>query len=138
MFARGNTVDSDVDRFLPLILPGELADGTTNNIQTYIGDAFFDGYFGADEGSVFDGTLIRLRQVSLAYVLPERLLAKTPFGRIGITLSGENLWYDAVNFPNGVNFDPEVLSLGVGNGRGFDYFTGPTAKKYGVTINATF
>ncbi len=138
MFARGNTVDSDVDRFLPLILPGELADGTTNNIQTYIGDAFFDGYFGADEGSVFDGTLIRLRQVSLAYVLPERLLAKTPFGRIGITLSGENLWYDAVNFPDGVNFDPEVLSLGVGNGRGFDYFTGPTAKKYGVTINATF
>ncbi len=138
MFARGNTVDSDVDRFLPLILPGELADGTTNNIQTYIGDAFFDGYFGADEGSVFDGTTIRLRQVSLAYVLPERLLAKTPFGRIGITLSGENLWYDAVNFPDGINFDPEVLSLGVGNGRGFDRFTGPTAKKYGVTINATF
>lgn len=138
MFARGNTVDSDVDRFLPIILPGELADGTPNNIQTYIGDAFFDGYFGADEGSVFDGTVIRLRQVSLAYVFPEKLLSKTPFGRIGITLSGENLWYDAVNFPDGVNFDPEVLSLGVGNGRGFDFFTGPTAKKYGVTINATF
>ena len=138
MLARGNTVDTDVDRFLPLILPGELADGSPNNIQTYIGDAFFDGYFGADEGSVFDGTTIRLRQVSLSYVLPERLLSKTPFGRIGITFSGENLWYDAVNFPEGVNFDPEVLSLGVGNGRGFDYFTGPTAKKYGVTLNATF
>lgn len=138
MLARGNTVDTDVDRFLPLILPGELADGSPNNIQTYIGDAFFDGYFGADEGSVFDATVIRLRQVSLAYVFPEKVLTKTPFGRIGITLSGENLWYDAVNFPEGVNFDPEVLSLGVGNGRGFDYFTGPTAKKYGITLNASF
>jgi hypothetical protein len=138
MLARGNTVDTDVDRFLPLILPGELADGSPNNIQTYIGDAFFDGYFGANEGAVFDGTLIRLRQVSLSYVLPESLLAKTPFGRIGITFSGENLWFNAVNFPKGINFDPEVLSLGVGNGRGFDFLTGPTAKKYGVTVNATF
>ncbi len=138
VLARGNTTDSDVDRFLPLILPGELADGTPNNIQTYIGDAFFDGYFGADEGSVFDGTTIRLRQVSLAYVIGERVLENTPFGRIGITLSGENLWYNAVNFPEGANFDPEVLSLGVGNGRGFDFLTGPTAKKYALTINATF
>ena len=28
--------------------------------------------------------------------------------------------------------------LGVGNGRGFDFRTAPTAKKIGVTLNATF
>ena len=138
LLARGNTVDTDVDRFLPLILPGELADGTPNNIQTYIGDAFFDAYFGASEGGVFDATVIRLREVSLSYVLPESLLENSPFGRIGITLSGQNLWYNAPNFPVGINFDPEVLSLGVGNGRGFDFRTGPTAKKIGFTLNATF
>jgi hypothetical protein len=53
-------------------------------------------------------------------------------------VSGENLWYNAPNFPPGVNFDPEVLSLGVGNGRGFDYLTGPTAKKFGANITLTF
>jgi len=138
LLARGNTVDTDFDRFVPIILPGVKQDGTPNDIQTYAGDTFFDAYFGANEGAIFDGTNIRLREVSLSYVLPSNLLENTPFGRIGITFSGENLWYNTPNTPEGVNFDPEVLSLGVGNARGFDLRTGPTAKKYGVTLNATF
>ncbi len=138
MLARGNTVDTDVDRFVPVILPGVKADGTPNDIQAYIGDTFFRAYFFADEGGVFDATSIRLREISLAYVFPTKLIEKTPFGRIGITFSGQNLWYRAPNFPEGINYDPEVLSLGVGNGRGFDFRTAPTAKKVGVTLNATF
>lgn len=138
LMARGNTVDTDVDRNVPLVLPGVKADGTPNDIQTYIGDSFFRAYFFADEGGVFDATTIRLREVSLAYVFPDKLIEKTPFGRIGITLSGQNLWFNAPNFPEGINFDPEVLSLGVGNGRGFDFRSAPTSKRYGVTLNATF
>jgi len=136
--ARGNTVDTDVNRNVPLVLPGVKADGTPNDIQTYIGDSFFRAYFFADEGGVFDATSIRLREVSLAYVLPDNVVAKTPFGRIGLTVSGQNLWFNAPNFPEGINFDPEVLSLGVGNGRGFDFRSAPTSKRYGVTLNATF
>ena len=142
LMARGNTVDTDVDRNVPLIMPGVKQTGPetyeTNDIQTYIGDTFFRAYFFANEGGVFDATSIRLREVSLSYVLPASLLEKTPFGQIGITLSGENLWYNAPNFPEGINFDPEVLSLGVGNGRGFDFRTAPTSRKYGVTVNVTF
>ncbi|MFK7978569.1 MAG: SusC/RagA family TonB-linked outer membrane protein [Saprospiraceae bacterium] len=138
LLARGNTVDTDVDRFVPVILPGVKADGSPNDIQSYIGDTFFRAYFFADEGGVFDATSIRLREISLAYVFPTKLIEKTPFGRIGITFSGQNLWYRAPNFPEGINYDPEVLSLGVGNGRGFDFRTAPTAKKVGVTLNATF
>ncbi len=138
MLARGLTVDTDFDRELPLILPGENADGSENTIQGYAGDYFFAGYFGADEGSIFDGTVVRLREIALSYSLPASLLDKLPFGSISIRLAGENLWYYAPNFPEGVNFDPEVLSLGVGNGRGFDFLTGPTAKKYGATLSLTF
>ena len=138
LLARGNTVDTDVDRNVPIVLPGVKADGTPNDIQTYIGDSFFRAYFFADEGGVFDATSIRLREISLSYVFPDALIEKTPFGRIGITFSGQNLWYNAPNFPEGINYDPEVLSLGVGNGRGFDFRTAPTAKKVGVTLNATF
>lgn len=140
MLARGLTEDTNVDRFLPIIQPGVLAsDGSTpNNIQGYIGDYFFRSYFFADEGTIFDGTVVRLREVSLSYQLPSSLLDKTPFGRASLVLVGENLWYSAPNFPEHVNFDPEVLSTGVGNGRGFDFITGPTTKKYGVTLNMTF
>ena len=148
LLARGNTVDTDVDRNIPLIMPNAVKQTGTddngnpvyveNDVQTYIGDSFFRAYFFADEGGVFDGTVIRLRQVSLGYVLPKALLENTPFGSVGFTISGENLWYDAPNFPEGINFDPEISSLGVGNGRGFDFRTAPTAKKYGITLNATF
>ena len=138
LLARGNTVDTDVDRFVPLILPGVKADGTVNDIQTYIGDSFFRAYFFAAEGGIFDATTIRLREISVSYAVPDNIVSKTPFGRLGLTISGENLWYNAPNFPVGINYDPEVLSLGVGNGRGFDFRTAPTAKKYGITLNATF
>ena len=48
------------------------------------------------------------------------------------------MFYNAPNFPEGINFDPEVSSLGVGNGRGFDFRTASTAKKYGVNLTLTF
>ena len=74
----------------------------------------------------------------MSYSLPKSILENTPFGTVGITLSGENLFYNAPNFPEGTNFDPEISSLGVGNGRGFDFRTAPTAKKYGINLNVTF
>jgi hypothetical protein len=148
LLARGNTTDTDVDRNVPVIMPnavkqtGVTDDGTPiyveNDIQTYMGDTFFNAYFFASEGGIFDATVIRLRTVSLGYVLPKNLLANTPFGTVGVTISGENLFYSAPNFPKGINFDPEVASLGVGNGRGFDFRTAPTAKKYGISLTATF
>ncbi|MCO6359609.1 SusC/RagA family TonB-linked outer membrane protein [Roseivirga pacifica] len=138
MMARGNTVDTGQNRFQPIILNGVKSDGTPNDIQTYMGDVFFDAYFGANSGSVFDASVVRLREVSVSYALPASLLSKTPFGSAGISISGENLFFKAPNFPEGMNFDPEVLSLGVGNGRGFDFRTAPTAKRWGMSINLTF
>jgi len=137
LMARGNTTDTDVDRFQPIILPGVRNDGNPNDIQTYMGDSFFSAYF-SDEGGVFDGTFIRLRSASLGYNVPQSVLEGTPFGRLSIQLTGDNLWYRAPNTPEGINFDPEVLSLGVGNGRGFDFRTGPTGRRYGVSVNVTF
>jgi len=138
MLARGNTVDTDFDRFLPVILPGEKEDGTPNDIQAYIGDISFRAYFFANEGAIFDGTVIRLREVGLSYELPKSVLDNTPFGSASLRFYGENLWYNAPNFPEGVNYDPEVLSVGVGNGRGLEFVTGPTAKKVGFNLSVTF
>jgi TonB-linked SusC/RagA family outer membrane protein len=138
LMARGNTIDTDYDRYLPLVLDGVGPDGQKNTVQTYMGDVFFDAYFGADEGGIFDATVIRLREVSLSYSLPKKVLEGTPFGSLNLSVFGENLFYNAPNFPEGINFDPEVLSVGVGNGRGFDFRTAPTSKKYGVSLNVTF
>ena len=103
LLARGNTSDSDIDRNNPLILPGVKGDGTPNDIQVYIGDEAFDSFFNG-EGYIFDGTVIRLRQVSLSYDLPKKILENTPFGSASVTLSGDNLWFNSPNTPRRCQF----------------------------------
>lgn len=139
MLARGNTKDTDIDRYIPLVLPGVTEGGAKNTLQGYIGDFYFNAFFFASEGAVFDGTHVRLRELGLSYELPKKLLAKSPFGAMLFRISGENLFFKAFNFPRYVNFDPEVLSLGGDtNGRGMEFTTGPTARKIGVNLNFTF
>jgi outer membrane receptor protein involved in Fe transport len=140
-FARGNTKDTDLDRSLPFILPGEIenTDGTyrPNDIQVYLGDESFNAYFFADEGGIFDATTIRLREITLSYALPSSILSKTPFGNVELRASGQNLFYKGVNFPEYTNYDPDVISTGVSNSRGLEFITGPTVKRYSVGLRVT-
>jgi hypothetical protein len=137
--ARGVTKDPVIDRELTFIMPGVKEDGTPNDVQITAANYFFGGYQGAsDEPNVFDGSMIRLRELSLGYQLPSNLMAKTPFKRASIAVSGTNLWFKALNFPPNMNFDVDVLGTGVGNGLGFDFVTGPSSRRFGGTVTLTF
>lgn len=137
--ARGVTKDPVADRELTFIMPGVKEDGTPNDIQISASDYFFSGYQGrTDEPNVFDGSMIRLREVSLGYELPTNLIAKTPFKRASIAVSGSNLWFKALNFPPNMNYDVDVLGTGVGNGLGFDFVTGPSSRRFGGTVTLAF
>jgi len=141
--ARGIAGETGFDRFVPVIVTGlkENAEGelVTNDIQVSANNAYWrnTGVW-YDENRIFDATTIRLREISLSFAIPQKFLDKTPFGNASLTFAGQNMWYKAVNFPESINFDPEVLSLGVGNGRGFDFVTGPTSKRFGGTLSFTF
>jgi hypothetical protein len=138
---RGLTKDTDFDRFLPLVLPGVKADGTPNDVQISASYAYFNvlsGFFGMQDLIVYDATMIRLREASLSYSVPANALSKTPFGSLSVTFSGQNLFYNAPNFPKYVNFDPETSSLGVSNVRGLEYLSGPTSRRYGVSVRVSF
>ncbi len=102
---------------------------------------FTDGFgaYGQDEVNVYDGTTIRLREVSLGYALPQSIIEKTPFGSVKVMLSGRNLWFKAPNFLEGLNFDPEVLAEPAdSNVQGFDYGATPSTRRYGVNLSLTF
>ena len=138
LLGRGQTIDT-VDRELPYILPGVLADGSPNNKQidnatTYFGNLIL----GADELRTWDASVLRLSEVSLTFDVPKNWLDSTPFGAASISAQGFNLWYDAYNTPEGINYDPNIAGLGVGNGSGFEYFNGVSAKRYGVSLKLTF
>jgi TonB-linked SusC/RagA family outer membrane protein len=139
LIGRGLTKDTDFDRSQVFVLPGVLENGSVNNIQIPATQYYFlNAGFGADEVNIYDATNLRLREISLSYTIPKKFIEKTPFGNISISLVGQNLWFKAFNFPKYLNFDPEVSSLGVGNGQGFDYLTGPTSKRIGFNLRLTF
>lgn len=139
LLSRGLTEDTNFDRSGTVVLPGVNLSGAINTTQIgYTQYGFNNSGFFINEQAIYDATNLRLREVSLSYSLPKKMLEKTPFGRASISIVGQNLWFKAFNFPKHLNFDPEVMSLGVGNGQGFDYLTGPTAKRYGFNINLSF
>ena len=138
LVGRGLTTDTQ-DRVSTFILPGVKADGSVNDIQINNSDYYFSNVaFGPSELQVYDGSTIRLREVRLGYSLPSKALEKTPFGSLSFTLTGQNLWFKGINIPQGTNFDPENLGVGVGNALGFDFINSPGSRRYGMSIKATF
>jgi len=144
------------NREFTIVSPGVLGDINTqtpllddkgnkipNNVALSFEDHFFSGSMGPgnggiNEGSVFDATVFRLREVALGYEIPKNFLGKTPFGSAFISVTGRNLWYSAPNFPKYTNFDPEVSSLGVGNSQGYDNLAVPTTRRFGVNLKCSF
>jgi hypothetical protein len=138
LLGRGLIVET-ADRLGTYILPGVKADGSVNNTQINNSTYYFSNLlFGPTETRIYDASVIRLQEVSLTYALPTKFLEKTPFGQLTFTVQGFNLWYDAYNMPDGANFDPNVQGVGVGNGQGFDFINGPSARRYGFTVKASF
>ena len=138
---RGLSKDTEFDRLQGLILPGVQSDGSPNTVMISASQAYFNnwsGFFSMQDLITYDATVVRLREASLSYTVPSTLLKKTPFGSLSLTVSGQNLWYNAPNFPKYTNYDPEVSSLGVSNARGLEYLAGPTSRRIGASLRVTF
>jgi hypothetical protein len=156
LLGRGVTKDSE-DREKTYIIPGFYGtnDGTPildangnqipNTTQISANELYFSPAGGntfainsVDEASVYDGTVFRLRELSLSYDLPSKFIKKTPFSSVGFSFIGNNLWYFAPNVPKYTNFDPEVTSLGLSRAQGIEVSAAPTSKRYGFKLNLTF
>ena len=132
-------ITETIDRENTFVLPGVKADGSPNDIQINNSTYYFNNVlFGPSELQVYDATTLRLQEISLGYNLSKEALDNTPFGSVSVKFSGFNLWYRAINTPKGANFDPNTAGLGVGNGSGFDFINGPSTRRYGISLKATF
>ena len=132
-------ITETLDREDSFVLLGVDSNGDPNRLQINNSDYFFSNIlFGPSELQVYDATTIRLQEASLAYSLPKKFLDKTPFGALTFTVSGQNLWFRAINMPKGANFDPNTAGLGVTNGQGFDFLNGPSSRRYGLSVKASF
>jgi TonB-linked SusC/RagA family outer membrane protein len=150
-YRRGVTTVNEAGREGSYVIPGILANPNTgellrdangntipNTIQIGANDVFFINLVDPSGQGIYDASHLRLREVSLSYAIPEKLLDRTPFGNITFSLSGQNLYVRTFNIPQAFNIDPEALSTGVGNGQGLEFQTGPSNKRYSFSVKATF
>ncbi|WP_201983127.1 SusC/RagA family TonB-linked outer membrane protein [Hymenobacter rubidus] len=99
------------------------------------GGAATNGY---NAQSIYDATTVRLREVTLGYDLPKKLLGKTPFGLVNLSVSARNLYWYSPNLPKNSNFDPETSTFGASNLQGFELTNAPNTKRYGVNLRVNF
>ena len=132
-----------LNRYVPLMVDGQTV---PNQTKITSNDLYFAGgglsstfaTNGADEYSVFDGTVYRLREISIGYDLPKSVVSKMKLNGINVSLSGRNLWYLAPNIPKYINWDPEMSAFGTSQIQGTELSGAPSTRRYGFNINVTF
>jgi len=88
---------------------------------------------------VYDGSYVRLKNLSLGYNIPFDVANKIGMNGIRLSLSGQNL----LTFTDFPGTDPEASYRSSGNqnsntNRGFDYGSYPNIKSYTISVNLKF
>jgi len=93
------------------------------------------GGFG-DVGEPFheDASWTRLRELSLAYSIPSKLLTGTKISSIDLTFTGRNLFL----WTKVEGFDPDNNLTGASKGRGLEYFSNPGTKSFLASLRVSF
>ena len=116
------------------VAEGIRENGTPNTIevnpQTYY--QFVGGRASAfAEEFIYDGSFIKLRELTLGYSFPQSMLENTFISRASISLVGRNLF---MLYKNTIGFDPEA-TFNAGNDQGIEAYAFPSTRSYGFNIN---
>lgn len=125
-------------REVGIVNPGVNPDGSPNTTVTAnfrsAGQMF--GYGQSPTKAVlYDGSYVKLREASIGYSLPERLLKSNFIQQAKISLVGRNLWIIHKNLPYA---DPESMLGGGLNSYGFSIGSLPTVREIGLNVTFTF
>lgn len=116
-----------------------------NDVEVPAGGAGYTGYFynyygngfNRDniEAATYDATYFKLREVSIGYTFPEKMLSGAGIASLRVSLIGRNL----LLFTNVPSIDPETFSIR--NGifvPGFESQQLPSTRSYGFSVNVGF
>ena len=88
------------------------------------------GFIG--EEFIYDASFVKLRELSLSYRLPARLLVNTPVKFASISLVARNLWLIHSNVDN---LDPESIFNNTQQGIGLEHSGVPQTRSLGFNVN---
>lgn len=116
------------------VIDGVDVSGQSNTI--YMNPELYWGQFSEwgnelHEPHVYDADYVKLRELSISYTLPKKMISKLHIESLKLSLVGRNLWliYSAVP-----NIDPEA-SYNNGNGQGVEYGAYPVSRSFGFNIS---
>ena len=111
-----------------------------NYVPTQCTQYFWPGNVGYysdsfDELVTYDASFVKLREVSVGYNLPKKMIAKALMSNARISLVGRNLWIFYQKTPKGL--DPEA-AINAGNGSGVESGSLPPATTLGFDVKISF
>ncbi len=107
----------------------------TENTAHITGQQYWGAVSGIASNYIYDQTNIMLRQMALTYTLPKKILKNTCLHSVSVSFVGNNL---AFLYKKIENFDP-MSSYSTSNfAQGMLYFTPPTTRSMGFTVNVKF
>lgn len=113
--------------------PGVRADGSPNNVMVYP-QTWFGRVSGIAEEFVYDASYIKLRELQLAYRLPQSWLQQSPVRMATISLVGRNVLLLHSNVPN---VDPES-NYNNTNAQGLELAGVPQTRSIGLNLSVRF
>lgn len=123
-----------------IIVPGVREDGTPNTTaisaqsywQTVSGSW---GRYGIADEYLYDATFVKLRELSLSYVLPKKWLSPIAISNAVVSFQARNLFYIYRDTP-GTN--PEGSQGRLDSVQGYEFMSMPETRSFGVNVNVTF
>ncbi|MFB6341835.1 SusC/RagA family TonB-linked outer membrane protein [Saccharicrinis sp. FJH62] len=98
---------------------------------------FMDGREELDRAFLLPRTFVKLKNVSLSYSLPKKLLASTPLSGVSVSVYGNNLWLWTPT--ENYLIDPQVTTFGNDiNSRYGEFSANPPTRSWGANVKITF
>lgn len=144
LFVRGNAAGTVVNgERQDFVVPNTVVrkDGgyVENNVpvthQNYWERIGSTGNYGLPEVFTYDATNIRLRNITLGYMFNRAMLKKTPFQRLNLSATCNNVWMIHYNLPG---IDPESVSATNTNATGFENGAAPTSRSFTFNVTVGF
>ena len=144
LFVRGNAAGTVVNgERQDFVVPNTVVqkDGgyVDNNVpvthQNYWERIGSTGNYGLPEVFTYDATNIRLRNITLGYTFNKNMLKKTPFQRLNLSATCNNVWMIHYNLPG---IDPESVSATNTNATGFENGAAPTSRSFTFNVTVGF
>lgn len=127
-----NGVNPQFDAVTGTVLNYKVLQFADNNVKTYLQD-YISRYYNTNEGNLMDKWYMKLREVTLTYALPSKLLGNSFIRSANISMVGRNLLYFVKDKRNkDVDIDQYA-----GGQTGSSLQT-PTTRRFGFNINLVF